>query len=287
MNETIFGRDHNIRRENHIEKEPKIEKIVLLVRHPSVEWLNVILDKAEEEGKDIETYTPVDKKGLKMTRFLSRYLQTEYLQNYLTEAIGKKNIDKDYTIWSSPIKRALSEAKIISKNIKLAHIENPNIPIPKNNQPIIDEHFEEVPWIINKQEALSLIQEAKQKGIHPVKLWFEKYPDEIIDKLNKKLTDIKEGLNILENSETPIDIVFTHRLTGALMLWLIEQKGKKYEDLTITKEDLPRIMELCGRVAYTSISEIRKIKDQQGEYWKVQSVGETPHLDDDLKQGTF
>lgn len=267
------------------EKEPKPEKTVLLIRHPSVEWLNKLLEQAELEGKDIETYVPVDVEGLKMTRLLSEYLQTN-----LSKVLKEKELSKKFTIYTSPIKRAESEADIVSKNLKLAHLENPEIPIPKNNEPINVDYFAEIPWISNKQDAEALIKEAKQKGVHPVKLWFEKEPDEVIKRLNEHLPNVEKGLEFLEASDTPVDIVFTHRITLALMLWFVEEKNKGREDLTISREDLPKIMELTGKIAYTSISEIRKLKEDEKEYWQVHSIAETPHLDKEkpeLKKGTF
>ena len=287
--EKIIEQFRSKEQELTLEKEPKLEKVVLLVRHPSVKWLDTVLEKAQQEKKDIETYTPVDVKGLKMTRYLSEYLRDKYLKKYLPQTIGEKNIDKKYTFWTSPIKRAETEARIISKNIKLFALEDKEIPLPKNNQPIETEYFGEIPWIDKKEKAQALIDEAKQKNVHPVKLWFEKNPEEIIDKLNRKLPEVIKGLEVLENSNTLIDIVFTHRLTTALLLWYIEERNKGREDFTITKKDLPRIQELTGKPAYTSISEIRKVKDKNGERWIIKSIGETPHLEKkpELKQGVY
>lgn len=271
------------------EQEPKPEKIILIIRHPSVKWSNFVFNKAEQRGEDIETYAPIDKSGLKMTRLLLEYLQGEYLQKHLPETIGKNGIDKEYTIWTSPIKRAKNEAKIVSKNIKLAHTENPKIPIPKNNEPIEDKGFSEIPWMKNKQEALDLLQEAKEKNINPDKLWFDKYSNEILERINKMLPDIENGIDALEKSNTPIDIVFTHRVTCALMIWVIEQKNKDKKNLIMTKDKLKRIIELAGQITHTSITEIRKTKDKYKENWKVHSLGSIPHLDQEpeLKENTF
>lgn len=266
--------------ESKFEKERPPQKVVLFIRHPSVKWLNMLLEKAEKEGKDIETYTPVDIEGLKMTRFLRQYLE-ENLSNLLKE----KSLDQKFSIITSPIKRAKSAANIISANLKLAHTENPEIPIPVNNTPIEIEAFEEVPWIKHKQEALDLVQEAEQKKIHPVKYWLEKDPD-IISRLNEQIPKVKEGLKYLRSSETPVNLVFTHRLILSLILWSIEQQKKGREDLTITKDDLPEIIDLCGKIAYTSISEVWLNQDNK---WEVKSISKTPHLtkEPSLKKGIY
>lgn len=266
------------------EKEPKPEKVALLVRHPSVEWLEMLFEKAELEDKDVETHVPIDKEGLKMTGLLS-----EYLQKNLPQILEEKSLDKKYSIYTSPIKRAKSMASIVSKNLKLSHTENPEIPIPVNNDPIQLDYLAEVPWIDTKQEALDLIKEAKEKNMHPVKLWFEKNPDEIIKKLNEKLLEIEKGLKSLEDSNTSANILFTHRIIIGLTLWSIEQKKLGREDLTITKDDLPKIMELTGKVAYTSLSEIRLQDNEKGKQWSIHSISETPHLDREpkLRKGIF
>ena len=263
------------KRENEqgIERESKPSKIVLLVRHPSVKWFEQLLEKAELEGKDIETYAPIDKEGLKITGLLS-----EYLQNELPQTLGDTDLNRNYSIYTSPIKRAKHMADILSKNIKLSHTEDPEIPIPANNEPIELDSFSEVSFISKKQEALDLVKEAEQKGVHPVKFWFEKNQDEVITKLNEKLPDVEEGLRSLEDSKTPLNILFSHRITLALTLWLIEQKKLGRKDLAITREDLPEIIKLTGKMAYTSISEIR-LQEKEGEKkWFVQSIAETPHL---------
>lgn len=268
-------------RESKIEKEKQPQKVVLFIRHPSVKWLDMLLEKAEKEGKDIETYTPVDIEGLRMTRFLSQYLKEN-----LADLLKEKSLNQKFSIITSPIKRAKSEAGIISTNLKLAHIENPEIPIPVNNTPIEIEAFEEMPWIKDKQEALDLVQEAEQKKTHPVKYWLEKDPDKVILRLNEQIPKVKEGLKYLRNSKTPVNLVFTHRLILSLILWSIKQQKKGREDLTITKDDLPGITDLCGKIAYTSINEAWLNQDGK---WEVKSISKTPHLVEEpsLKKGTY
>ncbi len=270
----------DIEKEYTPEKESKPEKTILFIRHPSVKWLDMHLKKAELEGKDIETYTLADIKGLKMTRLLS-----EYLQKKLPEILKEENLNKKFMIYTSPIRRSKSEANIISKNLNLAHLENQKVPIPANNIPIELECFSEIPWIGKKQEALDLLKEAKQKNIHPIKLWLQKDPDKIIDLLNSQLSKVKQGLQFLNSSKYPFNIVFTHRLILGLTLWFIEEKNKGKKDLTITQKDLPKIIDLVGKIAYTSISEISRKKNQ----WNITSIAETPHLEKNSKieKGTY
>ena len=93
-------------------------------------WKINILAEADERGEDIETHVPIDREGLKMTRLLSQYSQEK-----LPDIIKEEEKKKEFTIYTSPIKRAKNMANIISKNLKLAHTENPEVPIPKTNIP--------------------------------------------------------------------------------------------------------------------------------------------------------
>lgn len=266
------------------EKEPKPEKIALFIRHPSVKWLDMLLEKAEAEEQDIETHVPVDVEGLKMTRLL-----TDYLKRDLPQVFEKENLNKEFTIYTSPIKRAKSEAEIVTENLKLAHTDNPETPIPKNNEPIEVDYFGEIFWINKKEEALNLVKEAEKKGVHPVKLWFEKEPDKIVTRLNDSLPKIKKGLKLLEKSDTPVNIVFSHRLAMGLTFWSIEQKQLGRKKLKVGKNDLPRILELVGKIGYTSISEARLHEAGKGKGWAMHFIAETPHLKKEpgAKKGAF
>ncbi len=266
------------------EKEPKPEKIVLFIRHPSVKWLDMLLEKAEAEKQDIEIHVPVDAEGLKMARLLADYLKKD-----LPQIFEKGDLNKEFTIYTSPIKRAKSEAEIVTENLKLAHTDNPEIPIPKNNEPIEVDYFSEIPWTGKKEEALKLVDEAGKKGVHPVELWFKKEPKKIIDRLNDSLPKIEMGLKLLEKSDTPVNIVFSHRLSMGLTLWLIEQKQLGRKKLKVGKNDFTRIMELTGKIAHTSISETRLQETKKGKKWVIDSIAKTPHLkkEPEYKKGVF
>jgi len=231
-----------------------MEKTVLLIRHPSVRWSNRLLTKAEQEGKDIETYVPIDKPGMRVVKLLLVYLKAN------RSRILK---GRPFKIYTSPLKRTKNMAKIISKGLAKDFS--------------VLKCFTEVPWIDKKAEALAITEEAKQKGTHPLKLWLSKkelYP-EILQKLNNHLPLIEQGLKWFEESPASVNIVFSHRLTIALMLWLIQQKKKGRKNLTITKNDFPAITTLTGKIAYTSMSQIKLGK----KGWDIVSIGQVPHLE--------
>lgn len=260
------------------EKEPKLKKVVLFVRHPSVVWIDRVLEEAELHGQDIETYAPIDREGLGMVRRLSEYLQ-EDLSTRLPGLVKEESLEGKFRLISSPIKRAQNEAAIILSNLNLAHLDNRQIPYSANKELIKDEAFGEVSWIKSKKEAIDLVAEARERGVHPVKLWFEKIgPEETIKRLNAKIPEIEKALNGLRQEKTPLDIIFSHRLAITLALWVIEQKEAGRKDLNITQGDLPEIIDLCGKIAYTSITEVWITGEGS---WQIKSVGKTPHLDRD------
>ena len=235
-----------------------MEKTVLFVRHPSVRWTDRLLRKAEQEGKDIETYVPIDKPGMKMVKLLLSYLKAN-LPGILRR--------RSFKIFTSPIKRAKDMARIISKGLA-KHLS-------------VLEYFTEVPWIDKKAEALAIVEEARQKGIHPVKLWLNKEElcSKILQKLNNHLPLIEQGLKHFEESTTLVNIVISHRLAITLTLWLIQQKNKGRKNLTITKDDLPAITALTRKIAYTSISQI----ELSAKDWNIVSIGQVPHLEKEPK----
>ncbi|MBZ9577588.1 histidine phosphatase family protein [Patescibacteria group bacterium] len=235
-----------------------MEKTVLFVRHPSVRWTDGLLRKAEQEEKDIETYVPIDKQGMEMVKLLLVYLKAN-----LPRILKRR----PFKIHTSPLKRAKDMARIISKGLA-EHLS-------------VLEYFTEVPWINKKAEALAIVEEARQKRIHPVKLWLNKEElcSKILQKLNNHLLLIEQGLKYFEESTTPVNIVFSHRLTITLTLWLIQQKNKRRKNLTIIKDDLSDITTLTGKLAYTSISQI----ELSAKGWDIVSIGQVPHLEKEPK----
>jgi len=255
--------------ENTVEKEKEPSKRIFFIRHPSREWFDHLVDEATARGEDIETDLPVDQEGLKMVGFLSDYLKSE---------LPKDLKDKEYSIYSSPVKRAKQEAIILHKNIELSKLDEPTLPIPKNNEVENLDFFSEVPLTTNKEYALDLIKRAEERGIHSVLLWFEEKGEELLPRFQKKLEQVKKGIDFLKNQSTKLDVVISHRLVIALTVWASNNSEKmKDENYKLTIEDLKEIFDYSGRLPFTSITELDIIDDEI----KVKKIGETPHLKGD------
>lgn len=256
--------------EESFEKEKDPEKLILFIRHPSIKWIDSLLAKADQKGEDIETYVPIDQEGLKMTRLLSQYFQER-----LPDIIEEEDKKQEFTIYTSPIKRSKSMANIVSKNLKLAHTENPEIPIPKSNLPMELDYFAEAPLLFDKEEIKKLTEQARKKRKQLLEILFERDPEKVITILEEHREKIDQGLEYLsKKSETPIDIVFTHKFVITFILWLIEQRKTGREDIRFTKEDFSRFLEISKEIPYTSITEITT---KEGKF-EVQSKPTTPHI---------
>lgn len=264
-----------------IEKEPEPEKAAIFVRHPSVRWLDMLFEKAVKKGEDMETYVPIDQEGLKMANLLSDYLKNN-LFGILKDSKGNP---RKYQIFTSPLKRAKSEAEIVLKRLKLASLENPSIPIPENNELIESELFLEVPNPYTKEETMEIVEKAKQKGVNANELLYLEHPEKISEALEKIRPQAEQSLEFLKNTSTPVSIVFAHRAIIALHLWLVEQKQKGKKDLVIKAEDVPSFVEFARKIPFTSLSEI----DLEGGEFVVKKIGEVPHLAEqpELRKGVF
>jgi|GEM_PF-3801499 len=271
--------------EDSLEKEQKPSRVILLIRHPSVHWNDFVLDRAEHEGKDIETHTPIDTEGLTMIEFLKDHLQA-YLSKDLPSELQTKNLDGKYRILTSPVKRAKDEADIVSTGLNLGHLDNREIPAPKG--PIQEDRaLTEIFWMGSKKQAMNFMSEAKEVNVHPVKFSLENAdPAELAKRFNERMSDVKEILEKFKDQTVPVDLVFSHRLILTLIIWAMKQKNEGRKDLIVTENDIPGIIDLCGQVAYTSISEIWLTKDNK---WFIKSIGETPHLNEasGLRKGTY
>lgn len=243
-----------------------MEKTVLLIRHPSVVWSEKFFKKAELENKDIETYVPIDEKGWEMVERL-----LEYLKGYLPQILRGGTLG----IFTSPIKRAKDMANMISKGLSV--------------QPTELDFFIEVPVSTRIKDVLVIIEAAEKLGVHPAKLWFEeevnKKRDEFLKKLNYHLSLLTKGLEWLENSAASLNIVFSHRAAIALTLWLIQERNKGRTNLTFTEKDIPALSLIAGKIAYTSVSQI-KLKAKK---WNIVSIAQVLHLEGkpQLVTGTF
>lgn len=255
--------------ENAAEKEKEPSKRIFFIRHPSQKWFDQLVDEATERGEDIETDLPVDQEGLKMVGLLSEYLKSELPKNLK---------DKEYSIYSSPIRRAQQEARILHKNIKLSKLDEPTLPIPKSNEVENLDFFSEVPLTTDKEYARDLIKRAKEKEIHPILLWFEEKGEELLPRFQEKLEQVKKGLDFLKSQSTKLDVVVSHRLVIALTIWASNNSEKvKDENYQLTIGDLKEIFGYSGQIPFTSITEMDIIDNEV----KVKKIGETPHLKGD------
>lgn len=255
--------------ENAAEKEKEPSKRIFFIRHPSQKWFDRLVDEATERGEDIETDLPVDQEGLKMVGLLSEYLKSELPKNLK---------DKEYSIYSSPIRRAQQEARILHKNIKLSKLDEPTLPIPKSNEVENLDFFSEVPLTTDKEYARDLIKRAKEKEIHPILLWFEEKGEELLPRFQEKLEQVKKGLDFLKSQSTKLDVVVSHRLVIALTIWASNNSEKvKDENYQLTIGDLKEIFGYSGQIPFTSITEMDIIDNEV----KVKKIGETPHLKGD------
>lgn len=249
---------------NFKRKGKTMEKTVLLIRHPSVVWSKELFEKAELENKDAETYVPIDEMGWEMVKHLSGYLKS-----YLPQILYGRTLG----IFTSPLKRARDMANKISQDLLV--------------QPQELDYFIEVPVSTKAKDVLAIIEAAEKRGVHPAKLWFEENEkqDEFLEKLNYHLSLLIKGLGCIEGSATSVDIVFSHRATIALTLWLIQERNKGRENLTITEKDISAISAIGGKIAYTSVSQI----ELRAKRWDVISIAQVPHLEGKPKlvRGTF
>ena len=254
-----------------VKEQPMLSKVVLLVRHPSVKWVESLFSRAEEENQDIETHVPVDTAGLALTRRLSHYFKEN-----LGSILQQGELEPQFSIFTSPIKRAKTEADIVSTNLKLSHTDDSSIPTPANNEPVISDLFGEVPWVKNKDEALSLRKESESRGIPLIQCWYERNPALVRERFSDELERVKQALEELSQSSTDFNIAFSHRLTIAMVLWLIEKGGQAEE---VTDDDAQRILEIGKEISHTSISELRQFEDAGKKQWQIVSVGATPHIE--------
>lgn len=241
-----------------------MEKTVLLIRHPSVVWREKDFRRAEREGKEVETYVPIDENGWKMAECLLDHLKRE-LPGILD--------GEPLAIFTSPLKRARDLAKMIGKafSVQLTELG----------------FFTEVPATTNTEEMMAIIKAAEKRRVPAAKLWFEENENqkELLEKLNYHLSLLAKGLRVLENSATSVSLVFSHRAAIALILWLIQERNRGRENLVFTERDIPALSAIAGKIAYTSVSQI----EFRAGRWDIVSIAQVPHLkwEPHLVRGTF
>lgn len=262
-----------------LERE-KFEKIAVFIRHPSVR-LEQALESGDEETSwdELEDKVSIERgAGHEMSKNFAKHLIQE-----VPEIIKTERGSREYAIYSSPIHRAEALAKYAFMNLKSAHRENPDIPLPKGKPEII-ENFAEIPMAYKKGKMLEILEKINSEGkpiMSAMEEWFKSDPKFIASVFEKERGRVSDGLKRLETEPTPVSLIFTHRLVTGFMLWLTEHQG---EDKTVSADDLPQIMDISRKLPYTSESEIG-LKDGK---WHILREGDTSHLKDkSLVKGTF
>jgi len=257
--------------ENEVEKEKEPRKRVVLIRHPEQDFKLKIPTELAKGGEDINTHSPITKRGLKQVRQLSEYLEREFPWEVS---------DKEYSIHSSPIKRAKDMASILDTSINLKITDGAKIPIPANNNEAILNYFSEITIATDIVTDNKIAKEAKRKGVDFVDAWLEMEGEKLLPRFQSKLNDIRRGLVHLEQQSTKLDIVVSHGMAIATTIWAANNP-KKFKDIEyeLTMEDLKEIIERSKNIPYTSITEFNIYDDGIS----VEKIGITPHLEKENK----
>ena len=265
--------------EKKFERE-QFEKIAVLIRHPSVR-LEQALEAGDEETlwDELENKILIEQEaGHKMSKDFVQHLIQE-----IPEIVKTEKGSREYAIYSSPIHRAEALARYTLINLESAHKNSPDIPLPKGKLEKT-ENFAEIPMAYKKGKILKILEKVKNEG-RPVMSamddWFKTDPEFIASIFEKERIRVLDGLKKLETKSIPVSLIFTHRLVTGFILWLIEHQG---EDRPITGDNLPQIMDIARKLAYTSESEIGWKNDK----WHILRKGDTSHLqDENIIKGTF
>lgn len=254
--------------ENGVEKEREPRKRIVLIRHPEQDFKLKRPMELVKEGEDINTHSPVTRQGLKQVRQFSEYLEKDF---------PWKVLDGEYSIYSSPIKRAQRAAAILETNIRLKITDGVKIPVPVNNSDAILNCFSEVIFATDVATDDKIIKEAKIKGVSVVDVWLEMEGEKLLPRFQRKLNDIREGFDYLKQQPTKLDIVVSHGLTISTAIWAMTNP-KKFEDLEykLTMEDLKEIIKYSKDISHTSITEFNIYDDGIN----IGRVGEIPHLEE-------
>lgn len=253
--------------ENKIEKEREPKKRIVLIRHPEQDFKLKIPMESVKEGEDINIHSPITKRGLKQIRQLLEYLEKEF---------PWKVLDGEYSIYSSPIKRAKGAADILNTNIRLKTTDGVETPIPINNNETILNCFSEVTFATDIVTDNKIAEEARRKGVSFVNAWLEMEGEKLLPRFQSKLNDIRKGFAYLEQRPTKLDIVVSHGMVIATTIWAANNP-KKFKDLKykLIMEDLREIIECSKSISHTSITEFNIYDDGIS----VEKIGITPHLE--------
>ncbi len=278
MNNFLEKNNFAENKENKIERE-KFEKIVILLRHPSVD-----LEKVAEKGDvstlwdDIENTASIERgTGHEMSRLLVNHLIDE-----IPELTKTKEGHRNYGIYSSPIPRAEALARYFLLNLKEKNKHDDKFNIPNNGVKIFDE-FAEIPMAYKKGDMLQMAEKIKNKGgdiMLIMKEWFESDPEFIASVFEKERERVLCGLEKLKNDHTSINFIFTHRLLTGFLFYLIENQNN---NKPIAPEDLPKIMDFSRQIPYASESEIGFMDGK----WHILRKQDVDHLNPGLVKGIF
>ncbi len=231
------------------------EKEIWLIRHPSSLWTPGLLRRAEVDGKDVETYVPPSKDGIKMSLDLAEYLAKQDLAGA--------------EIYASPIFRAG-----ILANIVLAYLAAEDEPgFPDDVVPC--PHLTEITWKDSAEAAEEIYERSQRAGIHFLRIEFREDPEGNVARYKQHLDSVvRPALNFLGKLSCDLAFAFSHSGTIGEILWVIDQLEKGRDVQEVTVKDLPEIAKFVTNIGHTSISKIVLMD----EGWYIKSVGEIPHL---------
>ena len=248
------------------EKEPQPKKRIVLIRHPEVNYRLVTPIKRAAPGEDINTHSPISMKGLEHTRLLAEQLVQEFPWPVK---------DLEYAFYSSPIKRARSEAEILEGVVRLSVADGKQIPVPANNNREIVEDFSEVLFTDDPREDEVITKEARKRGLKAVDVWLEREGEKLLPRFQTKLAEVQRAFAYLKEQPTKLDLVVSHGLTIAVSVWAMKNSERLVDqEYKLTLEDLTEIIEISKQVGNTSLTEF-EVFDQEV---KPKSIGLTPHI---------
>lgn len=192
--------------EKKIERE-KFEKIAVFVRHPSVR-----LEQALESGDDETSWDELENKVL-IERGAGHEMSKEYIQHLIQEipeiVKGEKG-PREYVIYSSPIHRAEALSRYALLNLKSAHKNNPDIPLPKEAIETTG-NFAEIPMAYKKGKILEILKKVVSEGrptMSAMEDWFKSDPEFIASVFEGERQRVLDGLKKIETDPIPVNLIF-------------------------------------------------------------------------------
>ncbi|MCX6784990.1 MAG: hypothetical protein NTV81_03625 [Candidatus Komeilibacteria bacterium] len=265
--------------ESGVERE-KFEKIIILIRHPSTQ-LDQLMTKGDDETPwdDLENKVFIERgRGHEMSKEFSEHLVRE-----IPQMVDTTKGRRVYKVLASPLPRARALAKYALLHLQIAHQRDSKIPLPLNQEVEIVSNFAEIPMAYSKGKILEIIADVKKQNkptMAAMEEWFKSDPVFIASVFEKERQRVLDGLEKIRIGETPINLIYTHRLVTGFILWLIQNRQM---DKKVSPDDLPGIMEIARNIPYVSESEIGWNKNG----WTVIRRGDVSHLDKKLVAGTF